>query len=178
MLTAMSPSNSARGDAGVTPRAGAWPRMPSLAEDHRFRRVAGVLVLAALYRGAAEIGYSLQFAGPVASIVWLPVGLGAAFLYIGGLRYWPGIVIGDLLANDYGALPLGAALGQTAGNVLEVVTITALLRALVPHGDPLASVGDVSRMFLAIMAGATVSATIGPLSLWLGDVIELNQIPR
>jgi integral membrane sensor domain MASE1 len=73
--------------------------------------VLGVVVLALLYRGVAEIGYSLQFAGPVAAIVWLPVGVGVAFLYLGGLRYWPGIVIGDLLANDYDALPLGSAFG-------------------------------------------------------------------
>ena len=173
----MPPSGTAQGGADASPRAAARPRMPRLAGDPRVRYVAGVLVLAAFYRGAAEIGYSLQFAGPVAAIVWLPVGLGAAFLYIGGLRFWPGIVIGDLLANDYDALPLGAALGQTAGNVLEVVTITVLLRALVPHGDPLASVRDVIRMFMAIMAGTTVSATIGPISLWLGDVIELEEFP-
>jgi signal transduction histidine kinase len=146
--------------------------------DARVRRVFGVLLLAALYRGVAEIGYALQFAGPVAAIVWLPVGIGVAFLYLGGLRYWPGIVLGDLLANDYDALPLGSALGQTAGNLLEVLTITVLLRAMVPHGDPLASVRDLGRMFVAIVAGTTVSATIGPISLWLGDVIELDEFMR
>ena len=67
-----------------------------------------------------KIGYVLEFAGPVAAIVWLPVGVGIAFLYLGGLRFWPGVLIGDLLANDYSALPLGSALGQTCGNVLEV----------------------------------------------------------
>src|SRR5687768_5212708 len=137
----------------------------SLRADPRVRHVLGVLALALLYRGVAEIGYSLQFAGPVAAIVWLPVGVGVAFLYLGGLRYWPGILIGDLLANDYDALPLGSAFGQTAGNVLEVLMITVLLRALVPRGDPLASVGGVGLMLVAIMAGTTVSASIGALSL-------------
>jgi signal transduction histidine kinase len=140
--------------------------------------VLGVLVLAGLYRGVAEVGYSLQFAGPVAAIVWLPVGIGVAFLYLAGLRYWPGVVIGDLLANDYDSLPLGSALGQTTGNVLEVVTITVLLRALVPHGDPLGSVRGLGGMLLAIVAGTTVSATIGPISLWLGDVLELDEFPE
>jgi signal transduction histidine kinase len=32
-------------------------------------------------------------------------------------------------------------------------------------------------MLLAIVAGTTVSATIGPISLWLGDVIELGELP-
>jgi signal transduction histidine kinase len=142
------------------------------------RHVLGILALAVLYRGVAEIGYSLQFAGPVAAIVWLPVGIGVAFLYLCGLRFWPGVLIGDLLANDYGALPLGSALGQTAGNVLEVVGITVLLRLLVPEGDPLATVRGLGLMLAAIVAGTTVSATIGTLSLWLGDVIANGEIPE
>src|SRR3954465_5888874 len=137
----------------------------------RVRQVLGILILAALYRGAAEIGFSLQFAGPVAAIVWLPVGIGVAFLYLCGLRYWPGVLIGDLLANDYGALPLGSALGQTAGNVLEGVGIAVLLRTLVPEGDPLATIRVLRGLLVAIVAGTTVSATIGSLSLWLGDVV-------
>ena len=174
----MPASGTAGTGAEMREKAAARARLQAAAAEPGVRRVLGVLLLAGLYRGAAEIGYSLQFAGPVAAIMWLPVGIGVAFLYLGGLRYWPGIVVGDLLANDYDALPLGSALGQTAGNVLEVVTITVLLRALVPHGDPLGSVRDLGRLFAAIVAGTTVSATIGPISLWLGDVIELDEFPR
>ena len=153
-------------------------RLASMTADPRARYVLGVLSLAVLYRGAAEIGYTLQFAGPVAAIVWLPVGVGIAFLYVGGLRYWPGVLIGDLLANDYAALPLGSALGQTSGNVLEILAVTLLLRKLVPRGDPLASVTDLARMLVAIAVGTAVSATIGSLSLLLGDVIGGDEVPR
>ncbi|HEX5621448.1 MAG TPA: MASE1 domain-containing protein [Solirubrobacteraceae bacterium] len=166
---------SAEGTATAAPPharlAGVWA-------DERVRLVLGVVALAVLYRGAAEIGFSLQFAGPVAGIMWLPVGVGVAFLYLCGLRYWPGVLIGDLLANDYTALPLGSALGQTAGNLLEVVGITLLLRALVPRGDPLGSVRGLGMMLVAIMAGTIVSATIGSLSLWLGDVVASDDLPR
>ena len=152
-------------------------RLAALADSPNARHVLGVIALAALYRGVAQIGYELQFAGPVAAIVWLPVGIGVAFLYLGGLRYWPGVLVGDLLANDYTALPLGSALGQTAGNVLEVLVATILLRALVPRGDPLASVRGVSRMLLAIAVGTAVSATIGSISLLLGGVIASGEVP-
>jgi signal transduction histidine kinase len=162
------------GDARIAGR----PTADTTSAHRHLHYVVGVLALAALYRGAAEIGYTLQFAGPVAAIVWLPVGIGVAFLYLGGLRFWPGVLIGDLLANDYGALPIGSALGQTIGNVLEVLVITMLLRALVPRGDPLGSVRCLGRMLVAIVAGATVSATIGMLSLWLGDVIQSGELPR
>ena len=164
--------------AGTITAAPPSGRLAGLWADDTVRLVLGIAALAVLYRGAAEVGYSLQFAGPVAGIVWLPVGVGVAFLYLCGLRFWPGVLIGDLLANDYGALPLGSALGQTAGNLLEVVGITLLLRAFVPRDDPLASVHGVGLTLVAIIAGTTVSATIGSLSLLLGDVIEPDEIPR
>lgn len=165
---------AASGAPSVPAKAG----LASLIRDDRVRHVLGVLALALLYRGVAEIGFALQFAGPVAAIVWLPVGIGAAFLYLGGLRYWPGVLIGDLLANDYAALPLGSALAQTIGNVLEVVLMTVLLRALVPRADPLASVRGVGRMLIAIGAGAAVSATIGTLSSLLGGVVDGADVAR
>jgi signal transduction histidine kinase len=144
----------------------------------RARYVLGVVALGVLYRGVAQIGYELQFAGPVAAIVWLPVGVGIAFLYLGGLRYWPGVLIGDLLANDYGRLPLGSAIGQTSGNVLEVLAATVLLIRLVPRGDPLGSVGGLGRMLVAIGTGTAVSATVGSGSLLLGDVITAGEVPE
>ena len=133
--------------------------------------------LAGLYYAAAKTGYLLEFAGPVAAIVWLPVGVGIAFLYLGGLRYWPGILIGDLLANNYTALPVGSALGQTCGNMLEVVLAALLLRRLVPRGSPLASVRGVGAIVVAIAGGTLVSATIGSVSLLSGEVIDWHAVP-
>src|SRR6476659_1569037 len=117
------------------------------------RYVVGVGSLAGLYYASAKLGYQLEFAGPVAAILWLPVGVGIAFLYLGGLRFWPGVLIGDLLANNYMALPIGSALGQTCGNMLEVLVATVLLRRLVPRGSPLASVRGVGAIVVAIGAG-------------------------
>ncbi len=82
-------------------RSVAW----RLAYDARVRYVVLVATLAGAYYGAAQIGYTLKFTGAVAAIVWLPVGVGIAFLYLGGLNLWPGVVVGDLLANQYNALP-------------------------------------------------------------------------
>lgn len=146
-------------------------RASGLLAHRQIRYVGGVVLLAVLYRGAAQVGYAVQFAGPVAAIVWLPVGVGIAFLYLGGLRYWPGILVGDLLANNYAALPLGTAIGQTCGNVLEVVVATLLLCRLVPRGDPLGSVSGLVRMLAAIAVGTAVSATIGACASLIGGVI-------
>lgn len=157
----------------------------SVAPSHRnqwlrgapVRYALGVASLAGLYYASAKLGYLLEFAGPVAAILWLPVGFGIAFLYLGGLRFWPGVLIGDLLANDYMALPIGSALGQTCGNVLEVLLATVLMRRLVRRGSPFDTVTGVGWMVVAIAAGTALSATVGSLSLLLGDVIAWDSLP-
>jgi signal transduction histidine kinase len=140
--------------------------------------VAGVLTLAGAYYAAAKVGYELEFAGPVAAIVWLPAGVAIAFLSLGGLRLWPGVLVGDLLANDYSALPLGSALGQTVGNMLEVLVAALLIRRLLARGSPLDSLGGLARLLAAIVAGTAISATVGPLSLWAGGVIAGDALPE
>jgi len=141
------------------------------------RYLLGVGALAGLYYAGAKTGYVLEFSGPVAAIVWLPVGVGISFLYLGGLRFWPGVLIGDLLANDYSALPIGSALGQTVGNMLEVILATVLLRRLVRRGSLLDSIQGVGAIVVAIAAGAAVSATIGVSSLLSGGVVHSDAAP-
>jgi signal transduction histidine kinase len=132
----------------------------------------------AVYYGSAKLGYELRFAGPVAAIVWLPAGVGIVFLYLGGLRLWPGVLVGDLLANDYSALPIGSAIGQTCGNVLEVVVAALVLRRLTRRDPPLRSVIGVIRIVAAIGVGTVLSATVGSVSLLAGDVITWSAMPR
>ena len=148
-----------------------------VALDGRVRYVILVAALAGSYYGAAQVGYQLKFSGAVAAIVWLPVGVGIAFLYLGGMSLWPGVVIGDLLANQYQQLPVGSAFGQTCGNTLEVVVATLLLRRLARNGRPLESVSGVCAMLVAIFTGVAVSATIGPISLRLGHVLTTDELP-
>jgi signal transduction histidine kinase len=151
-----------------------------LAPTTRPRYALGVVALWAAYYGAAKLSYALEFAGPVASIVWLPAGVGIAFLYLAGLRFWPGVLLGDLFANDYSAIPDAAAAAQTLGNLLEVVGAAWLLSRLV-SGSPLDTVRGVNRLLLALAAGTAVSATIGPLALFSAGVVagsELTDVMR
>ena len=141
------------------------PLASRLTNDARVRYVLLVGALAGAYYGAAQVGYELKFTGAVAAIVWLPVGIGIAFLYLGGLSLWPGVVLGDLLANQYDTLPIGSAFGQTLGNTLEVLVAAYLLRKLVRNGRPLESVTGVCGLLIAIFAGTAVSTTVGPSSL-------------
>ena len=151
---------------------------PILDADLLGRYGLGIALLAGAYYAGAHLGYAFEFSGPVAAIVWLPVGIGISFLYLCGLRFWPGVVIGDLLVNNYSTLPLGSALGQSVGNLLEVLIASALLRRVARNGPPLRSVNGLAGMLLALGAGTLLSATVGPLSLALGDVIKPAALPH
>jgi signal transduction histidine kinase len=159
---------------GLRHYASAWARtLPSWA-----RFPTGVALLVGLYWAAAHIGYWVGFSGPVASTVWLPAGAGIAFLYLGGLRFWPGVLIGDLLVNDYSTLPVGTALAQTVGNVLECVVAAWLLHRLVRTRSPLDTLDGLARGLCALAAGVAVSATVGVSASWIGEVISFDTTPH
>ena len=146
-----------------------------LADDSRVRYVGGVLSGIALYDAAAWISRGLGFAGASVSIVWLPMGVGVAFLYLAGMQYWPGVLLGDLLWQ-IGSVPLGEALGLNAGTV-EVFLAAFLLRKLARRRRPLATVGGISGMVIAIAAGQAAGATISSLVLWLSHGVTTSGLP-
>src|SRR5215213_2204859 len=93
-------------------------RLPSL------RYAAGVVALAAAYYCAAKVGQTLRYTASV-SALWPPAGLGIAALYLWGLRWWPGVLLGELLVNAHllvdDSIPLGSLLGQQTGNMAEII---------------------------------------------------------
>jgi len=141
-------------------------------------RLWGWVALALLYYGSARFGYAFGFSGPIAAIVWLPVGVGAAFLTIGGLSYWPGALIGDLLADQYSAIPVWGAIGQTIGNLLEVVVIAFVVRQVMRRWSPLESLRGVAGMLGGICVGTAVSALVGPLSLSAAGGLSIRSVPH
>jgi len=163
---------------GAPDRALGHIRLSAPRWDVRRSYGARLAFLIAAYYLAAHIGYAFRFSGPVAAIVWLPVGVGIAGLYTFGLRLWPAVVVGDLLVNNYSALPVGAAVGQSFGNLFEVVIGAALLRRFVSSRAPLGTASSVAGVFAALTIATAVSATIGPLSLAMHNVIPASSLLR
>ncbi len=157
----------------------ALPRFDASLRSYRVRpaHLRDLALLTVAYYAAAHLGYALRFSGPVAAVVWLPVGVGVAGLYLGGIRLWPAVVLGDLLVNNYAALPLGTALAQSAGNLAEVLIAVLVLRRVAGRVEPLATVRGVGGLIGAIAAGTLVSATVGSVASWLGGVISAGSLP-
>jgi signal transduction histidine kinase len=156
-------------------------RAAALGYSPTARYVAGILVLAASYYGAAKIGQTLRYTASVAAM-WPPAGVGIAALYLWGLRWWPGVFLGELAVNgellvDDTALPLGSLIGQQAGNMAEIVVGAVLLRRLIGPRASLDRAEQVGGMLAAVGIATAISATVGTTSMLLGSVIEESEAP-
>jgi signal transduction histidine kinase len=144
------------------------------------RYVAGVIALAAAYYGAAKLGQSLRYTASV-SAIWPPAGLGIAALYLWGVRWWPGIFVGEVIVNaelllDNPAMPFGSLVGQQAGNMAEIIVGALLLRRLIGTRAALDRVEQVGGMILALAIATLISATVGTVSMLAGGVIDHSEI--
>jgi signal transduction histidine kinase len=139
---------------------------------------AGAVALAAgAYYLAGRIGLELAYLDGAVAALWPPAGLGLAVLFLGGLRLWPAIVIGDLFLGDY-STPLGTVLAQTVGNTVAIVTAAWLLRRFTHNRGSLERVTDVLAFVMCALIAAVISAAFGPLALRLGDVIAPDELGR
>src|SRR6478752_2470502 len=136
--------------------------------------VGAVVLLAFAYYLAGKIGLELAYLDGAVAALWPPAGLGLAVLFLGGVRLWPGIVIGDLLLGDF-STPFPTVLAQTAGNTLALVLAAIALRRLTGGRGDLARVGDVLALVACAVLASVVSGAIGPLALRLGGVIGAGE---
>ena len=132
--------------------------------------------MALAYFAAAQLGLALAYGESTASAVWPPAGIALAALVVFGPRLWPGVLLGALLAEATSGVPLGSALGITAGNTLEALIGSFLLLRVARLRTRLDRVRDVLALTGAGAAACAVGATVGFTSLWLGGVVPLDAL--
>jgi signal transduction histidine kinase len=134
-----------------------------------------VLLIAGGYYAAAQGGEALLLTGP-AGAFWPATGVGIAVLYLGGLHWWPGVLLGDLLSREFTQLPLGTALAETAGNMARALLAVLILQRLVGRQAAMDRLEHVGAVFAAVAIGEAVSATVAMLALRAGDVIDVSEM--
>ena len=137
------------------------------------------MLLAAAYYGAAKVGQTLRYTASV-SAIWPPAGLGIAALYLWGLRWWPGVLLGEIVVNgqlllDDSSFPVGSLLGQQTGNMAEIIVGALLLRRLIGPGAAMDRVEQVGGMLVALGTATAISATAGTLSMLAGGVVDASD---
>ena len=144
-------------------------------KSHWFQRVAACLGIAAAYIAAAQLGFRVATVHPVVASVWPPAGLALAALVLFGLRLWPGIFLGALVANSVKGIPLPGATLIAAGNTLAAVFGSYALGRFdfqlgldrIRHALALLGLGALS---------ALIAATVGTLSLHFAAGVPADHL--
>ena len=150
-----------------------------LVSGRSVRYAAGVLLIAGGLYVTNQGGEALLLTGGVGAF-WPATGVGIAVLYVGGLRWWPGVLLGDLLASIVdlpGARqPLGIALADTAGHLARAIVAVLILQRLVGRRAAMDRLAHVGAVIVAVAVGEAVSATVAILSRWAGGVLAVSEM--
>jgi signal transduction histidine kinase len=140
---------------------------------------AGLVAVAAGYYAFAVGGKALLLTGP-AGAFWPAAGLAIAVLYLGGLRWWPGVLLGDVgsLVGDMVSLavPPGTALAQAAGDMAGIVVAVLILRRLVGLRAAMDRIEHVGAVLVAVATGAAISAAVATVAVRAGALIEASEM--
>jgi PAS domain S-box-containing protein len=126
----------------------------------RFKLALCWILIATVYYLAASLGLSLAFEQANTSPVWPPTGISIAAILLLGLRAWPGIFAGALVANLSTGLAVLPALGIATANTLEALTAGYLLLRFA-NGYPFRKVRHVALFTAVVLLATTISATVG-----------------
>jgi signal transduction histidine kinase len=139
----------------------------------------GVAGVAAGYYAFAVGGKALLLTGP-AGAFWPAAGLAIAVLYLGGLRWWPAVLLGDLgsLAGDVTSLsvPPETALAEAAGDMAGILVAAAILRRLIGTRAAMDELRQVGAVVLAVVTGAAISAAVAMVALRGSGLIETTAM--
>ena len=127
-------------------------------------------LVAVVYIAAARLGQALAFSTNQVSAFWPPAGVGLAALRVLGQRTWPGGFVAALWVNAWSNQPLWVACAIAVGNTAAAVIGARVLRAL-RFNNALERTRDVMSLLAVAIGIATVSATMGTLSLSAGAVV-------
>lgn len=135
-----------------------------------------LLLFALAYGASARLGLAYSSLAPNVTLIWAPTGISLFVVLRWGPKFWPGIVLGDLIANGGTGAPLAAILGISAGNILQTLACAWLLQRSGFRSDQ-ARVRDVVALIALATACAALSACIGPASLVFGGAIAWSAWP-
>ncbi len=133
--------------------------------------------LTALYFLAGKLGLGLASIHASASAVWPPTGIALAATLLFGARVWPAILLGAFLVNVTTAGSVATSAGIAAGNTLEALIGMRLVNRFADGAAAFQRPQSVLRFALLATIAATVSASVGVLTLFAGGYAEAARVP-
>jgi len=133
------------------------------------RNVLLATALFLVYVSSAKLGLRLALLHPSATPVWAPTGVALAALLAFGNWLWPAILLGAFVTNLSTEGSWSTSLGIAAGNTLEALVASWLVRRYAGGARAFENAEDTLRfVVLAGLVATAVSATVGVTSLAAG----------
>src|SRR5256885_4846852 len=130
----------------------------------------GFLALAGVSFVAGKLGLLLAFARTDATVMWPPAGVALAAMLLWGYRVWPALLLGAFLVAATSVGLAWTALGIALGHTLEALLGAFLVTQLANGRNAFDRVRSIVKFtVLAGLMSTAVGATVGVLSLTLGD---------
>ncbi len=137
-----------------------------------------IAVLALSYFIAGRFGLRFAMIHENVTLVWGASAIALAALLLGGLRLWPGIVLGALLVNITTGIPFSAVLIITIGNTLGPLIAAYLLRCITPIHIVFDRIADVLTFALAgVLVSSLVSSIFGSFALVVSHATAPSNAP-
>ena len=139
------------------------------------RFVIGVVLIAGADYALAKAMSPLVLTGGLYA-VWPTFGFGVAVLYLAGLRWWPGVLLGEVVVRSYAAIGLGGGLVVAAVNAASVVVAVIILRQLIGPRARLDRLAHVGAVLVAVGIGEAISGTGGTSVRVIEGLLDPAQI--
>jgi integral membrane sensor domain MASE1 len=134
--------------------------------------------LALAYALLGRLVLTFSTANGNATIFWLPGGLALAALLAWGMRFWPAVFAGAVSAGLMVDDPLPTSLLIALGNTLESLAAAWLLQTRLRFNPELDRPRDFFYLAVVGIVASSISALIGPFSLWLSGYLTIDTIGR
>jgi integral membrane sensor domain MASE1 len=131
-------------------------------------------VVALAYFIVAKLGLYLAVVHPSASPILPATGIAIAAVLVWGYRVAPAVFIAAFFVNQLTAGSAFTSLGIAAGNTLEAVIASYLVRRWDGGQHVFDTAAGVAKFAIIAVVSTAVSASIGPTSLALGGYLETN----
>jgi PAS domain S-box-containing protein len=128
-----------------------------------------ILVLAAIYWGAAVVGHLLTSSTTQVTAIWPPTGVALTALLLFGRRVWPGVFLGALLVHISVPDSWEVSLCIASSDTLWALAGLWVLRTARFDGA-LERTRDVLALIAIAIVSPLVSASLGTVALVLGRV--------
>ena len=140
------------------------------------RHLGRLALLAAAYVLAGRLGLMMDAVSGLATLVWAPTGIAMAALLRFGIGLWPAVTVGALVVNLWTGAPLAVACGIAAGNTLEAVAATVVLRRIGFRSELDRARDVIGLVVVGALGATTLSASFGVASMRLGGVIASGAV--